>query len=827
MFRKKSFIPASANSTSRRPVFGSFEYPLTGNFEAIGFHEVHAPLDATVLFVGLGNYGLKTLQALKSQLTEVYLGNLIEDFYFLGVGTDDSLRPIGLLSAQEVVNLGFDNTREGTQAKFLEYLQKNENSPVKNCITRVYHSTNTNPPRKVNFVFVSSLAEPDAAIAIPFCHWIRSIFQGKINQIVDFASLVSMEERSAPPLGNDGVFIALRELFRFCSDSQQKLDMGIPGVSDLAQNFLFNKVILADSKDTEVISNSILDYLALKHTSFEVARKDMLIFSDALSVAKVYLPVNQIRQAIADYYRSSLFKGGTLNFSIDSIKQEVRDFFYKPLWNHDSYPFSLIADSYLGVLKDSYYDLPPANLVEGFTWGVIYYLNEKVFPVVDFGFEILRWQLEFLKELKRVVHLAANSLAFVTERHRGYECIQELLMQMPNMEASITHLEDQVAVWVEKSKALIARSEVDAFETNDPICCISRSNVDQYKLDSQKLFPIELLEKRSKWVWKQTSPPDFCLQWSFAPLDYEGSIRDANSVSAELIEENLSHVEQSVTRIANHYIHNMDIFSEIDKSRPNGLDFNAIVLKPLLATKTVERRADTAQSVIAVDLDRLKRFTVSNQVENLECVTSFLDDPYSISIMRLDQKMPLGEMPNWMMLNQFNKVNPTSLVYTQERNALELEKELMLRRGDYFSPVFVGLMQDLNAFKTAMQAVYWGVFQATPGLDKQTYSLKIGDGPGAVQSLQFKGIAPGSLKEILYFALVYIPAESLDVTQSFYRTNFEKTISDIDYECGRIKKSTALRNQQKEKIRTQITIWEKSDDVFYRDLAKYLQLVRF
>ncbi len=823
MFRKKPFNPQSGNPTLRRPLLDPIEYECAGVYDSIEFNKVNAKLESPVLFIGLGVSGLKVLQTLKEYLSNVYLGHLAEDFFFLCIGTNESIRPSGCLTAQEVVNLGVENSRDAAQKSLQDYLLNNQNSPVKNMVTRVLQSTNTNPPRKVDFVFINSLVEPESAISIPLCHWIRSIFQGKIHQVVDFPSLISLSNEDETTLGSDSVFLALRELYRFSSDSRQRLDIGIAGVSNLAQNFLFSKIILTDTKDEHVLVDSILNFLSLKQTTFELGRKDLVIYTDAISTARVNLPIMQIRKVISDHYKGSLFKGGSISFSQESIRSEVVDFLYKPLWNHDNFPFSIIGDSNNNQLRDIYYDLPSANAVEGFRWALIYYLNEKVFPIQDFGFEILRWQQDFLRELKRIIHVAATSLTFVTERHHGFASIHELHGMLPQMEQVIVDLESQVATWVAKSQAIISQSRTDIQSESDPNHVIGRSDPKTYQNDAAVLFPIDSLEKRSKWIWKKDDHNNYVLEWLFAPLEYSGPIRTVKSVSSDSIGENLELVDQSVAQIANRYIDSLDIFSEIEKNRKTGLALNMVPLNPALETKIPGRTAETAQMALAGDLDKLKKFSVSNQVENINCVDYFYKDQFSLSFIRIDQKVSLADTVNGAMLSRFVKVNPNSIVFDEEKNALDLEKELVLRKGDFFSPVFVGLMKNLSAFKTVMTGVYWGVFQPTPGLDKHTYCLKLGDGPKSVVQVSFGDVAPGSLKEILYYSLVYIPAESLDVRQLFYKSNFNNTLSMIEAECQRIKKSPTLRNTQREMIKSMFVQWEKSDDAFYRDLAKYLQ----
>lgn len=827
MFRKRLFNPQSGNPISRRPLLDPIVFEYSGSFDSIDVEKTNAKLDSPVLFIGLGVSGLSILQRLKAYLSEVYLDHLPDDLFFLGIGASESNLPSGCLTALEVVNLGVAKSRIEAQQSLLDYLQNNQNSPVKNMITRVLQATNTNPPRKVDFVFVTSLAEVESSMAIPLCHWVQSVFQGKIHQVVAFPSLISLSEENETILGGDSVFLSLRELYRFSSDSRQYLDLGIAGISKLTSNFLFSKILLTDSKDEQVIADTILNFLSLKQTTFELGRKDLVIYSDAISTARVNLPIKQIRKIIADHYKGSLFKGGSISYSTESIRKEVIEFLYKPLWNHDNFPFSLIADSSNSQLRDSFYDLPPANTVDGFRWGLIYHLNEKVFPVQDFGFEILRWQQEFLRELKRIVHISTTSLTFVTERHRGFASIQELLGMLPQMEQVIAELESQIAAWVLQSQAIISQSRTVSNPENDPVHVISRDRAEKYQVEAGALFPIESLEKRSKWIWKKDDHNRFFLEWLFAPLEYSGPIARVKSVIADAASENLDLVDQSVTKIADRYLNSLDIFSEIKRNRPNGLAVNLISLNPALEMRTNGRTAETAQLALAGDLDDLKKFTISNQVENIACADYFYQDQFSLSFMRIDQKVSLSDTVNGMMLSRFSKVNPNSIIFDEEKNAFELEKELLLRRGDFFSPVFVGLMKDLAAFTTVMTGVYWGIFQLTPGLDMHTYCLKLGDGSKSMVSIQFKEVEPASLKEILYYSLVYIPTESLDVTQHFYKTNFQHTLSLIEEECRRIKKSPALRNAQKETNKALFVQWDKSDDIFYRDLSKYLQSYKF
>ena len=815
MFRR--IIPNSRLPQIRR--MPDYEKNLLIPDRSFSKHQLYSPaphLNAGYLFIGLGVYGLEAIRCLKARIQQAFSGHIPDGFEFLWVGTGGA----SILPTDEKVqlaNIRGQITRKDIFSRFSAYLSEN-GKVLSDKIERLFQILNKNDFR-AEIVIINSLAEYEAALILPISHYLRSVplLSSRIFRIVSFSSLETPSEKR---LSNDGIFLQMKELSRFTSGIQQKIDLGIYGVGSLARRFLIDEVVLSETVNFDLLISSIFAFYSVKKNSSNQHVETSILDITKLDLFTVTSPMIKVRTVLQNKVTEQLIHN-TIPVQATEIQEKILKCLHQEEWNHNGVPFGIIADAYQHSLQDFEYDLPPNNIKEGFLWGLLSFLNKEMSVREDFSNRDINWQKSFIKNFIQVLNSAQLVLGGVTKLARGYASVSEIYQAIPELRGVLIHLESELDRWEQGFR----NYSTNVTETENNHAMISNSICEIKQADSvyiQNFFeyqPVADFLQRNRWEWGVDRTGKPVLTWKQIPVNESNSMRQVSGVDVSGINEQIEEYNWNASRVINSFLAGVNVYSELVNNR---VDFDDLRHRKLISTiNTDESETLELSDFVVADAEQLKNLKIIEEGEFDKIFPSSINDQSSIIFGNIQDSFPIENVQSAKYLFRGQTANQTISLFTAEKGAADLEKEMWLDRGEYLGPHFVGLLEDFELFELIMHCFFWGWIKPEHKFDHQEYVLDVNDDLHCV--LKNNDVLAYNLRDALYACAVHMPAVCNETNHPFYFANIERTKNTIREQIVEAARNKTLKRQRKQIVRTISNQYAKSNERFYRDLARYLQ----
>ncbi len=776
-------------------------------------------IKAGYLFIGLGDYGLQALLGLKKRIFQGCNGRIPENFQFLHIGTAVDNLLLSRLPIEEKITIDCQPvaTRAGIYDGFVNYLKSN-GQVFSNKVEDLYRVLNRNNCR-AEIVVLNSFAEPDSSLVIPVSHWLRSlpIIAGKIFRITLFSCL---EAVSKSHLKREGVFLQIREIYRYTSSIEQRIDMPIAQVKELAERYLVDEVVLSDRVDYELLNSAILAFFSTKSNSSQQNVEKSILDITKLDVFTLIFPKSKIHELLLEKFESNLYHHDPCH-NMNTIRTKILDLLRKGNWNTNSIPFAIIADAYDRVLSDSRYNLPPLNIVQGFRLGIERYLNEELAKRDCFNFSDILYQKEFIKEFRQILDQARRTLSTYTERSNAYSCVSEIIATIPRMKDELTIFENSLLEWektFEDWNQAFTRIDSGDCEDSDSVREIMQPE-DIYLEEFFSAHFADNLLKRCRWQWEGRIRNNPILKWKYVPVSESGSISDVTGVEADQADGQLKQLLSDASLVIHHYLSKKDILGEL---RELGKDLGEFRSQDLISTLQNSKSDPVELSeYILFDPGKFAAAGINRLYRNLDVKRSILNDPGSIIFGKILDSYPLEDLKATRFTLRGHPSGRQISLFSAETNATHLEREMGFTKNEQLGSQFVGLLGDLDLFDLIIDSYFWGWIKKQHVLDHSEYILEVTDDVKCV--LKNNNVFAVTLRDALYAAIVHMPVVCAETNHTFHSFNIDKTKEVIREQCVVEKRNQQRYRERKQAIREKVNELSNSSERFYSDLSRYLE----
>ena len=281
----------------------------------------------------------------------------------------------------------------------------------------------------------------------------------------------------------------------------------------------------------------------------------------------------------------------------------------------------------------------------------------------------------------------------------------------------------------------------------------------------------------------------------------------------------LNEYEELTVSFVNDYLANFDIYTE---SNARGLKTEEIASKKLAGLLASENtlNANDADLLITAEEFLGKVSPLNLGISSQGRMKSILNDRYSLLFAKIEKAVPIEESTAGFSIT-FGRINSPSLkLYAAEMNAVELEKMMKLKRGQYLGSEFIGLLNDLDMFETIIESFFWGSFITVQGIHQNEYQFDV---DGIKTALDNEVIPSFYLRDALYACIVHMPALCMDNIHPFFVDNMPDTLNSIKKANQVSRKNKTLFSQKVTENRKLVDQLLKSQEYFYRDLGRYLK----
>lgn len=729
--------------------------------------------------------------------------------------------------------------------------------------------------------FVTNLFEPLSAILIDLAHLVQQALSSDKTRFRIPILLLNNSGENRQDEQKAGIIASFRELERFMSGREQRLDIGGFGKSALTPNFLFDHLMAFDHPQAHLQLPDLLFALiqpgiAEKFNETLVNRSGMenagqFLFSNA-AIFNYFFPIFEIRRACAaKLLRDELFNGsyagGPGQFPQEAqaggrpddftslAKSFLRD--DRRQFEDSAFPLDVLASAaerkWLSPTRQV--DIPdlPQMLQNRLSGYLTLSMSAQRSDTVIARYGALGWAQRFLQALKMVLrdadyflsqqrgNLAALELArknrdllkivdeqgWLGEIERWQRSIGNLrVLSNENVRNSQENL--QKTVQTSAARQVLLSKDADSANPADFSAPYYREFLEQ----SQGRQAPAAIRNRTGWLWKPEK--DFTktrLYWVvFGPQD------DGENWKSVMHSYQPDELRKAFARLANL----AEVFT-----RPIGQDetiinllrekHSADVVRPFAAPQFLlemlpvpNRTRARDQYLAGIDQAQLMEWTSENRQVELSQQTMRLNDPTRVIHMVLERNLP-KEALRFLDTYQFSYYREPSLhIFTEEQNAARFEREYGIKA--MLRPRMVRLMGDLQAFKTLLRCVLYGwVYEKYDGSAKTWCICALGM-PNPVWLVD-GNYRPGSLEAALFMALIYIPWASMNSAHDFYnqgRGKYRKTLEMLGNACESYQKTLGQKNDPNaQKLRDahqqQIEDWLSSPDDFLHSLGLALK----
>ena len=766
---------------------------------------------------------------------------------------------------------------------------------------------------KTQLLILGSLSDKWASAISDLAYLARLYTAERINQSLAFLAIPCKGESEA--LSDDSARrgAAARELSRFVSGKEQLFHYQFKG-KKLSPNFLFDSTFLSDKgkiSDPEYSTDLVLDGIVDQMLSLmekDVAStfwqnlgldkgvnaignaRDYYTLVGTINNYNYWWPVEYIRSGIEALLVDQVLLVQSAEKG-DSGSFEWRKKALQFLRHQDGAfkqfeePFHYIADAVEGtwpyVVESA--DIPPVNLLDGFRWKLILYLNELVEDRSSrSGVKVpknLRRIVEFLEGLASVLDESKEVLLSYSNEPGNGHVAEFLHEKMPQLIKVVSNAQDEVRLWMDqfRTKPLarqggrrqFSSEQTEDIESAQTIGRLIRETYQQKSRDLdelssyyQKSFhkkviikrsggeldfmkdyfepylenntgdPLEQLSDRFGWYWDQDKDRRMRLRFAFLPPAADGqdhSLMKYFTKREELDQAWLIDIFGYARILSRSIRTNMkvtDYLEDIDHGNQQTSE-----IKNITDLLEFERGAGAFYKTRHYLISPETVFAEGWKKDLADPRISVLPtkDPSRLTYLEIYQNLPLSSVTQIRKdLNEGYYPDPDLHAYFAEQYAASLEKRFGLKGIERFNPRFIRLMDNPDLFEAAMRCLLYGWIRREKDVDdKRHWFLYLGDEGERINLYGTGIIEPETLEDALQDLILTIPIDIRDQTHPLSIKKLPKTMEQIRLALDQMRKT--LSDDGFKRIEARKEYWRgelgSSDVRFDQDLLRYLLLI--
>ncbi len=228
-----------------------------------------------------------------------------------------------------------------------------------------------------------------------------------------------------------------------------------------------------------------------------------------------------------------------------------------------------------------------------------------------------------------------------------------------------------------------------------------------------------------RWEWGVDRNRKPVLTWKQIPVNESNSMRQVSGVDVSGINEQIEEYNWNASRVINSFLAGVNVYSELVNNR---VDFDDLRHRKLISTiNTDESETLELSDFVVADAEQLKNLKIIEEGEFDKIFPSSINDQSSIIFGNIQDSFPIENVQSAKYLFRGQTANQTISLFTAEKGAADLEKEMWLDRGEYLGPHFVGLLEDFELFELIMHCFFWGWIKTEHKFDHQEYVLDVND----------------------------------------------------------------------------------------------------
>lgn len=742
-------------------------------------------------------------------------------------------------------------------------------------------SDQTRGEHKVQLLFIGSLSEDICAALPDIAHLVRNQPGDKIGAILGLLLLpgIDTQNNEMEELAERRA-AAFRELSRFVSGKEQ-LIRHMDSNQHLSYNFLFDSIFLYDDQDDaakglrghpEQVLDAMVDQLlnllepsvanvfwknhtaSASHnlTSNEGDRNTLVGMKKNLTY---WWPVEDIRRVCEARLVHDVLLRQESGLMIDpeDAKGAAIDFLRGTREQSGSlsgtdFEFGLLAD----VVEDTWPIIeppeplkqPPVNLLDGFRWEILRYLNKMADLNAEGGTSPLYGQLAyasaFLDALTQVLEEAAEELPYYENEPGSGHVAKTLRIEMPDLRAIVQTAQGQVKSWqndlfqtnpLHKSNAdslFGAKTTALGGREGTTLASVVRARYLQIRDQFRALFegykpyvfkrlvmlppdddPADLtssyyqesmvksvenqrsaldeMQRRFGWYWDQDQNGNIRLRFSFLGSDVTQSSHawKQYAYTFEYFDEALIKEIYRYARILSRKIRTRGSIDSILKNVHQVSQDSDLRNVP----DAVGYGKGTGQSLVlrqylsGPDAQRLTTWKNELNDERIEIIP-VTEDPSRVSYSEVHLNLNAKQI-NTLQLDfeQRYKLDPALHAFLAEQYAVQIERKMKRLTTQLFSPRFVRLMAVPELFELALRCYMFGwLREARNDYDENKWFIIYPDGENLKRIPLFAKdvVEPKNIEDALQDCILTIPYQSRDDAHPLHNRNVSKTISLLE-----------------------------------------------
>lgn len=774
---------------------------------------------------------------------------------------------------------------------------------------------------KVQMFTVGSLSENISASLPDFAHLSREYTGSNIGQVLAFLMIpgINGDQKLQESDVAARRAASFRELSRFISGRQQVV-RHTSVQEELTHHFLFESIFLYDGRDEkspqsfdhpEYVIDAITDQIMIllerqvastfwQNQNHDAGpsrigdARDKYVLVGMIKSFSYWWPVEDIRHVCETRVMKDVFLAPPHDSELTD--EEAREIALEFLvWRDDEleqlyYPFYLIEraveNTWPETLPPRPLDYLPANVVDGFRWKLLLYLNalvdvnktdETVSPILG----QLTYVKRFLDGLEIVLDDAEDMLPFFEKEPGNGHVADALRRLVPRFKDIVQEGKNQlidwdtqfflpdkshIADWIDEESPLDPGSQLPMvgnivrmyeqarqnFQDTVEYCKESIYKRPVFKEPEQgapdladyyyqqhilqsppnTLNGFENLGQRVGWYWDMDKRGQIRFRIMFLEGDFEegtdGWKRHLRSYN-QLDEPWLDKVHE-FTRLLTRPIREKNSLSEHLSSIRQDIPRNSDLREEQMPyTVDYERGApvffEPRLYLSGPQTDIMSRWKEELNDPRISILPGTLD-PSRLLYWEVHQNLPADNVKLLREDRELHYYQDSSLhAFPAEQYACEIERKIGMRGGDMFGSRFVRLMTNPRAFEAAMLAYLYGWIRLVRDeSDEVKWYVVYGDNK-RIPLFTENLEEPREIEDALQDFIITIPQKTNDDAHPLYTRNFRQTLNDLfgSVEDERQKPMGERSDYLNSYSKSLVEKLDDLDTPFERDFNRYLQ----